>query len=69
MSTGRWSGSSATPRPDAHGGRPDDWRAAPADHVTTRYEEKRLGDCAAGLPGLRRGSLAQTADLDRGSPS
>ena len=21
-----------------------DWFAAPADHVTTRYEEKRLGD-------------------------
>ena len=36
----------------AHGGfrwpaeRADDWRVAPADHVTTRYEEKRLGDCA-----------------------
>ena len=24
----------------------DDWRLPPADHVTTRYEEKRLGDCA-----------------------
>jgi len=24
--------------------RADDWRAPPADHVTTRYEEKRLGD-------------------------
>jgi tRNA (guanine-N7-)-methyltransferase len=24
----------------------DDWRKPPADHVTTRYEEKRLGDCA-----------------------
>jgi tRNA (guanine-N7-)-methyltransferase len=23
----------------------DDWRRPPADHVTTRYEEKRLGDC------------------------
>src|SRR6185312_7806272 len=23
-----------------------DWRAPPADHTTTRYEEKRLGDCA-----------------------
>lgn len=23
-----------------------DWRNPPADHVTTRYEEKRLGDCA-----------------------
>jgi tRNA (guanine-N7-)-methyltransferase len=22
-----------------------DWRQPPADHVTTRYEEKRLGDC------------------------
>jgi tRNA (guanine-N7-)-methyltransferase len=26
--------------------RPDDWRRPPADHVTTRYEEKKLGDCA-----------------------
>lgn len=26
--------------------RADDWRLAPADHVRTRYEEKRLGDCA-----------------------
>lgn len=26
--------------------RADDWRAPPADHITTRYEEKRLGDCA-----------------------
>ena len=24
----------------------DNWRMAPADHLTTRYEEKRLGDCA-----------------------
>jgi tRNA (guanine-N7-)-methyltransferase len=26
--------------------RADDWRRPPADHVTTRYEDKRLGDCA-----------------------
>ena len=26
--------------------RADDWRTSPADHITTRYEEKRLGDCA-----------------------
>ena len=26
--------------------RADDWRTPPADHVTTRYEEKRLGDIA-----------------------
>ena len=26
--------------------RADDWRLPPTDHVTTRYEEKRLGDCA-----------------------
>jgi tRNA (guanine-N7-)-methyltransferase len=26
--------------------RADDWRTPPADHVTTRYEAKRLGDCA-----------------------
>ena len=27
-------------------GQASDWRIPPADHVTTRYEEKRLGDCA-----------------------
>jgi tRNA (guanine-N7-)-methyltransferase len=26
--------------------RADDWRTPPDDHVTTRYEQKRLGDCA-----------------------
>ncbi|MFN3512396.1 MAG: tRNA (guanosine(46)-N7)-methyltransferase TrmB [Phenylobacterium sp.] len=26
--------------------RADDWRRPPLDHITTRYEEKRLGDCA-----------------------
>jgi tRNA (guanine-N7-)-methyltransferase len=26
--------------------RADDWRIPPADHVTTRYEEKKLGDIA-----------------------
>jgi tRNA (guanine-N7-)-methyltransferase len=25
--------------------RADDWRVPPSDHITTRYEEKRLGDC------------------------
>lgn len=24
----------------------DDWRRSPVDHVATRYQEKRLGDCA-----------------------
>ena len=24
----------------------DDWRAPPGDHLTTRYETKKLGDCA-----------------------
>jgi tRNA (guanine-N7-)-methyltransferase len=24
----------------------DDWRVAPADHIPTRYQGKRLGDCA-----------------------
>ena len=24
----------------------DDWRTPPADHLTTRYETKKLGDCA-----------------------
>jgi len=26
--------------------RADDWRQPPVDHITTRYQEKRLGDCA-----------------------
>jgi tRNA (guanine-N7-)-methyltransferase len=26
--------------------RADDWRRPPADHITTRYEQKALGDCA-----------------------
>jgi tRNA (guanine-N7-)-methyltransferase len=26
--------------------RADDWRNPPADHISTRYELKRLGDCA-----------------------
>jgi len=26
--------------------RADDWRVPPADHLTTRYETKQLGDCA-----------------------
>lgn len=36
----------------SHGGfkwqaeRADDWRVPPADHITTRYESKKLGDCA-----------------------
>jgi tRNA (guanine-N7-)-methyltransferase len=34
--------------------RADDWRLAPADHVTTRYEEKRLGDCAPVFLDFRR---------------
>jgi tRNA (guanine-N7-)-methyltransferase len=34
--------------------RAEDWRAAPADHVTTRYEEKRLGDCAPVFLGFVR---------------
>ncbi|KCZ90118.1 tRNA (guanosine(46)-N7)-methyltransferase TrmB [Hyphomonas johnsonii] len=28
-----------------HAGRASDWRTPPADHVPTRYEAKRLGDC------------------------
>ncbi|MDP3174617.1 MAG: tRNA (guanosine(46)-N7)-methyltransferase TrmB [Phenylobacterium sp.] len=32
----------------------DDWRKPPADHITTRYEEKRLGDCAPVFLDFRR---------------
>lgn len=31
---------------DWQASRADDWRRPPADHVTTRYESKKLGDCA-----------------------
>ena len=37
--------------------RADDWRIAPADHVTTRYETKRLGDCAPIWLEFRRASV------------
>jgi tRNA (guanine-N7-)-methyltransferase len=37
---------SASPRFRWTAERAGDWRAPPADHITTRYEEKRLGDCA-----------------------
>jgi len=36
----------ASPHFDWPAARADDWRVPPADHITTRYEEKRLGDCA-----------------------
>ncbi|WP_091736264.1 tRNA (guanosine(46)-N7)-methyltransferase TrmB [Phenylobacterium immobile] len=32
----------------------DDWRLPPADHVTTRYEEKQLGDCRPVFLDFRR---------------
>jgi tRNA (guanine-N7-)-methyltransferase len=36
--------------------RAEDWRQPPADHVATRYEEKKLGDCApVFLDFVRRG--------------
>lgn len=35
-----------TPRLAWTAERADDWRTPPADHVTTRYESKRLGDIA-----------------------
>ena len=34
--------------------RASDWRLPPVDHVTTRYEEKRLGDCAPVYLDFRR---------------
>ena len=34
--------------------RADDWRRPPGDHVTTRYEQKRLGDCAPVFLEFRR---------------
>jgi len=44
----------ASPDFDWTGERADDWRLAPADHATTRYEEKRLGDCAPTFLEFRR---------------
>jgi tRNA (guanine-N7-)-methyltransferase len=35
----------------------DDWRTPPADHLTTRYETKRLGDCAPVWFEFRRADL------------
>ena len=36
----------ASPDFDWPAERADDWRVPPADHLTTRYETKQLGDCA-----------------------
>ena len=44
----------ASPAFDWIAERADDWRVAPADHATTRYEEKRLGDCAPTFLEFRR---------------
>lgn len=50
-----------------HGGfvwtanRADDWRTPPTDHMTTRYERKRLGDCA---PVWLEFVVAQKAQVD-----
>jgi len=35
----------------------DDWRTPPADHLATRYETKRLGDCAPVWFEFRRADL------------
>ncbi|HVY34040.1 MAG TPA: tRNA (guanosine(46)-N7)-methyltransferase TrmB [Caulobacteraceae bacterium] len=35
--------------------RADDWRLPPGDHVTTRYEQKKLGDCAPVFLEFERG--------------
>ena len=37
--------------------RADDWRLPPADHITTRYETKRLGDCAPVFLDFRHGPI------------
>ena len=34
--------------------RADDWRVPPADHLTTRYEQKGLGDCKPVFLDFRR---------------
>jgi tRNA (guanine-N7-)-methyltransferase len=34
--------------------RADDWRAPPADHLTTRYEQQGLGDCKPVFLDFRR---------------
>ena len=44
----------ASPDFDWTAERADDWNTPPADHVTTRYEEKRLGDCEPTFLEFRR---------------
>lgn len=44
----------AEPRLDWLAGRAADWREPPADHVTTRYEEKQLGDAPPTFFDFRR---------------
>jgi len=38
----------------------DDWRTPPADHLTTRYETKKLGDCAPVFFEFERINLTST---------
>jgi tRNA (guanine-N7-)-methyltransferase len=45
--------------------RADDWRQPPADHVTTRYEEKRLGDCAPVFLDFVRADASPRGELSR----
>lgn len=37
--------------------RPADWRTPPADHVTTRYEAKNIGDCAPVFLDFRKSAM------------
>lgn len=45
--------------------RADDWRRPPADHAATRYERKRLGDCAPVWLDFTRARCDQAESPDR----
>ena len=47
--------------------RADDWRRPPADHVPTRYEAKRLGDCAPIWLDVRAAMHRDEADVGVGA--
>jgi tRNA (guanine-N7-)-methyltransferase len=53
----------AAPELDWSAQRADDWRQAPSDHVSTRYEQKKLGDIAPVFLDFERTEGSEAAQI------
>jgi tRNA (guanine-N7-)-methyltransferase len=53
----------AAPELDWSAERADDWRQAPSDHVSTRYEQKKLGDIAPVFLDFERTEGSEAAQI------